>query len=202
MSERTDDDLAGAWHELMGRYHRITCSLDRELMGRHGITASDFEVLQQLHDAHECAGTLRMHDLGDQVHLSQSALSRLVSRLEREGLVERGMCEDDRRAVWTRITAEGARRYEQARPTQRSILLEQAVGCIEQSEHTFATARSVSRGRKPEDQQTRKPRRAVGPATARPTQDEPRPEPRAERADDRRDLERYEAERPPHHVPR
>jgi hypothetical protein len=52
------------------------------------------------------------------------------------------------------------------------------------------------------EQQPRKRRRAVGPAGARPVEDEPRPEPPAERSDDRRDLERYLAERPPHHEPR
>jgi DNA-binding MarR family transcriptional regulator len=133
MSQRSDDDLAAAWHDLMGRYHRITCTLDRELLARHGIGVSDFEVLQQLHAAHSGDGMVRMHELGDQVHLTQSALSRLISRLERDGLVERGMCADDRRSVWTKITAAGAKRFVEARPTQRAILSEQAVGCIEQS---------------------------------------------------------------------
>jgi DNA-binding MarR family transcriptional regulator len=134
MSQRSDDDLAAAWHDLMGRYHRITCTLDRELLARHGIGVSDFEVLQQLHAARGGDGMVRMHELGDQVHLTQSALSRLISRLERDGLVERGMCTDDRRSVWTKITAAGAKRFVEARPTQRAILSEQAVGCIEQSD--------------------------------------------------------------------
>jgi DNA-binding MarR family transcriptional regulator len=133
MSQRSDDDLAAAWHDLMGRYHRITCTLDRELLARHGIGVSDFEVLQQLHAARSGDGMVRMHELGDRVHLTQSALSRLISRLERDGLVERGMCADDRRSVWTKITAAGAKRFVEARPTQRAILSEQAVGCIEPS---------------------------------------------------------------------
>lgn len=49
----------------------------------------------------------------------------------------------------------------------------------------------------------KKRRRAVGPRGAKPAADEPLPE-REDRseADDRRDLERYLAERPPHHDPR
>jgi DNA-binding MarR family transcriptional regulator len=129
----------------MGRYHRITCTLDRELLAQHGITISDFEVLQQLHGASLGDGLVRMHELGDQVHLSQSALSRLVSRLERDGLVERGMCQDDRRSVWITITPAGAQRFVEAKPTQRAILREQAVGCLEQSEQTFANARRTKR---------------------------------------------------------
>jgi DNA-binding MarR family transcriptional regulator len=125
-----DDDLARAWHELMGRYQRVTCTLDRELHTAHGITASDFEVLQQLYAA-KPERSLRMHDLGQNVHLTQSALSRLIARLEHDGLVERCMCTNDRRSVWTTITAAGVERYLAARPTQRAILREQAGDCLQ-----------------------------------------------------------------------
>ena len=125
MSRTSDDELAVAWHELMGRYHKAICSLDRELLAQHHISASDFEVLQQLHAAP--GRTMRMHELGDHVHLTQSALSRLIARLERDGLVERCMCPDDRRSVMTTITVEGVSRYREARPTQRSILRDQAM---------------------------------------------------------------------------
>jgi len=49
----------------------------------------------------------------------------------------------------------------------------------------------------------KKRRRAVGPVGAKPVTDEPLPE-REERseAEERRDLERYLADRPPHHEPR
>lgn len=121
----TDDDLARSWHELMGSYHRTLCTLDRELESQHGITASDFEVLQQLyHLGGGCSS--RMHDLAQTVHLSQSALSRLVARLEKDGLVERSMCNDDRRQVFATITPAGKKVFEQARPTQRAVLRESA----------------------------------------------------------------------------
>lgn len=133
-----DSDLATAWHDLMGRYHRITCSLDRELQAQHGITGSEFEVLQQLETSADSDGMVRMHELGEQVHLTQSALSRMIGRLERDGLAERGMCTDDRRSVWAKITPAGAKLYAEARPTQRAILRAQAVGCIEQCEAAFS----------------------------------------------------------------
>ena len=134
-----DEQLAGAWHELMARYHRITCVLDRELTTRHDLTLSEFEVLQQLTKAPD--GSLRMHELGDNAHLTQSALSRLISRLETDGLVERGMCYEDRRSVWAKITAAGRKRYDEAKPTQRTVLREQAADeCIEASTAAFETA--------------------------------------------------------------
>jgi DNA-binding MarR family transcriptional regulator len=126
MSRTSDDELAEAWHDLMGRYHRAICTLDRELLANHHISASDFEVLQQLYEAPP-SKSMRLHELGDRVHLTQSALSRLIARLERDGLVERCMCLDDRRSVIATITPEGVSRYREARPTQRSILRNQAV---------------------------------------------------------------------------
>lgn len=124
MVDVSDEALAQSWHELMGRYNRLTCRLDRELESAHGLSSSEFEVLQQLHGG--TAGELRMADLAERVHLSQSALSRLVSRLERDGLVQRTACQADRRSVWIHITDAGRERYDQARPTQRAILRTEA----------------------------------------------------------------------------
>ena len=126
MTGRMDDRLAAEWAEVMTRYHRTACVLDRELLARHEISASEFELLQHLHDAGK-ACSARMHDLAETVHLSQSALSRIVTRLERDGLVERTTCSDDRRAQFVQLTAAGRQRYRKARPTQRAILRDQSL---------------------------------------------------------------------------
>lgn len=130
MSKVSDEKLAESWHELMGRYNQLSCRLDRELGAEHDLSSSEFEVLQLLHAA-KPDGKVRMAVLGEQVHLSQSALSRLVSRLERDGLVCRNTCSDDRRAQWTEITPAGRKRYEAARPTHRKILREEAGECTQ-----------------------------------------------------------------------
>jgi DNA-binding MarR family transcriptional regulator len=120
VSKRSDDDLAARWHDLMSSYHRVSCVLDRTLQESHGVSASEFAILEQL------AGTtdhsLRMHELGEHAHVTQSALSRLVARLEADGLVSRQMCTEDRRVVWTCLTPEGLDLYESARPAQREVL--------------------------------------------------------------------------------
>jgi DNA-binding MarR family transcriptional regulator len=56
------------------------------------------------------------------VHLSQSALSRLVGRLEKDGLVSRGICAEDRRGVRVSLTDAGRERHAEARPVQRAVL--------------------------------------------------------------------------------
>ncbi|MDT4948087.1 MAG: hypothetical protein QOJ37_682, partial [Pseudonocardiales bacterium] len=129
MSRRSDDDLARAWHELMSRYHRVSCVLDRALQSTHGISGSEFAVLEQLAETRP-DNTLRMHDLGEHAHVTQSALSRLVARLEADGLVQRQMCVDDRRSVWARLTPAGLDLYRAARPTQREVLRTEGGDCL------------------------------------------------------------------------
>ena len=128
MGRRDDDALASEWHQLMGRYQRLMCALDRELGAAHDLSASEFEVLQQLEHAEECS--LRMATLAENAHLTQSALSRLVSRLEGDGLVERKACDNDRRALFVALTDQGRERYDEARPTQRKVLREEGSDCL------------------------------------------------------------------------
>lgn len=128
MGRRDDDAIAAEWHQLMGRYTKLMCALDRELSAAHDLNASEFEVLQQLEEADECS--LRMAALAESAHLSQSALSRLVSRLETDGLVERKACDQDRRSLFVALTDAGRARYAEARPTQRRVLREEGSDCL------------------------------------------------------------------------
>ena len=113
-------DLVTAWRELSGRHAAVAEALERELQRRHGLSRSEFEVLDRLADAH--GQHRRIQELADEVHLSQSALSRLVSRLEAEGLVARSACVVDRRGIYACLTAAGRQRVEEARPTQDEVL--------------------------------------------------------------------------------
>lgn len=123
MSKGQGNALQAQWLELASRYAATVCALDRELQAHHGLSASEFDVLERLvtHPDKDRLGC-RMQELTEAVPLSQSALSRLVARLEREGLVTRAMCSDDRRGIFACVTAAGLDRYEAARPTQRAVL--------------------------------------------------------------------------------
>jgi DNA-binding MarR family transcriptional regulator len=118
---REDPRLVDTWHEVLDRHARISCALDSAL-AEHDLGMSEFEVLEKLssYNQDEC----RMQDLSDGLHLSQSALSRVVGRLEKDGLVERCMCSEDRRGIYTKLTASGKKRYKAAKPVQRAVLTE------------------------------------------------------------------------------
>ena len=68
---------------------------------------TSYEVLHHLADA--SGGRMRMCDLAEQAQLSRSGLTRLVDRLEREGLLERCSCEHDARGSYACLTETGPR---------------------------------------------------------------------------------------------
>ncbi|GII75549.1 transcriptional regulator [Sphaerisporangium rufum] len=115
-----EPDVVTSWRELMARHADCSGRLERELGEKHGLGVSDFEVLDRMAES-EC-GKYRVQELADVVHLSQSALSRLISRLEKAGLVCRSMCVDDRRGVFVALTDAGRERHREALPTHRAVL--------------------------------------------------------------------------------
>lgn len=121
--DRNERALVTEWREILAVHARTACEIDRELH-QFGLGASDFEVLDVLAggEAQDGGCSFRVQELADRVHLSQSALSRLVARLEKEGLVDRGICSEDRRGVRVAITPAGRERYEKARPGHLAVL--------------------------------------------------------------------------------
>ena len=120
MGQTKENVLVGEWHEILNRHARVSCALTHALEHQHGLGMSEFEVLERLASEGDCS--VRVADIADHVHLSQSALSRVIDRLEKHGLVRRGTCENDRRAIFAELTDEGRERYEAARPTHREVL--------------------------------------------------------------------------------
>ena len=116
--------LVDAWRTLLARQAATACALDRELNEHHGLGMSEFEVLERLVEATagDCNASLRVQELAASVHLSQSALSRLIARLEKADLVARSMCAEDRRGVSVCLTPAGRDRHTAARPTHRAVL--------------------------------------------------------------------------------
>ena len=120
ISRVNDPAVVGEWRDLLAKHAASWCALEQELGAKHGIGPSDFEVLD--HMVEQGGKRYRVQELADAAHLSQSALSRLIARLERGGLVSRAMCDDDRRGVFVCITDEGRAKHADAQPTHRAVL--------------------------------------------------------------------------------
>ena len=109
-----DEELA-AWRGLFRSHARLTRALDVDLVSAHGLPLTSYEVLLYLAQSPE--GRLRMSELADSVLLSRSGLTRLVDRLERQGLLRRESCASDRRGAYAAITQRGRALFDRARVT-------------------------------------------------------------------------------------
>jgi DNA-binding MarR family transcriptional regulator len=100
---------------MLRAHASLTRELDAELTREHDLPLSSYEVLLFLADAEN--GRMRMSELADTVLLSRSGLTRLVDRLERQGLLKRERCESDARGLFAEITPKGRRLFDTARET-------------------------------------------------------------------------------------
>jgi DNA-binding MarR family transcriptional regulator len=119
-SER--DQLLERWNELESEHARVREALEQALQRQHRLSLSEYEVLRKLAESPE--GHRRIQELAEEIHLSQSALSRLVQRLEDDGYVSRKMCDFDRRGVFACVTDAGRKAQAEAQPTHVSVLSE------------------------------------------------------------------------------
>ena len=104
-----------AFVALVRTHATATRSLNAQLSADHGLTISDYEVLLRLARAPE--RRLRRVDLAEQVLLTASGITRLLDGLERQGWVERGACDADRRVVYAVLTDAGLAKLREARAT-------------------------------------------------------------------------------------
>ncbi|MEA2360900.1 MAG: hypothetical protein QOD71_45 [Thermoleophilaceae bacterium] len=126
-----------AWRGLLRVHASMTKALDAELAREHGLPLSSYEVLLFLAEAP--GGRLRMSDLADGVLLSRSGLTRLVDRMERDGLLRRERCEDDARGYHAAITGKGRVLFQRARRTHLDGVRERFLSRLSPDElHTLA----------------------------------------------------------------
>lgn len=136
---------AAAWSGLLRTRERLVHELDRELEQAHGVSLAEYDVLVQLDAAGERG--LRMAELAEAVLLTRSGLTRLVDRLEQQGLVERSRCPSDARGMHATLTSAGSARLADARATHtggiRRLFLD-PLGA-EELEHLVATWAKLAR---------------------------------------------------------
>ncbi|MEZ7002010.1 MarR family winged helix-turn-helix transcriptional regulator [Streptomyces sp. AD55] len=117
--------LSQGWCALSLLHGRIETHIERALQSGHGLSVREYSLLDVLSRQHEGeGGHLQMKQVADAVVLSQSATTRLVTRLEDRGLLERYLCPTDRRGIYTDVTAAGRKLLDEARPSNQAALRE------------------------------------------------------------------------------
>ena len=97
------------WFDFNRRQKEIEGLLEETIAQQsdQSLTLKEFYLLYYLDLAQE--KSLRQIDLPDKLHLSPSAVSRMVARLEAKncGLLSRRCCDQDKRASFICLTKEG-----------------------------------------------------------------------------------------------
>jgi DNA-binding MarR family transcriptional regulator len=123
-SKRRDEYLSDAefraWHGSLLFTNSTTRALDEALSATHGISVKEFDVLITLFNAPD--ERLRMAELAERVVLSPSGVTHLVTRLERDGLVQRIVDPGDRRSFFAALTPTGHERLRDSRPTHNEVI--------------------------------------------------------------------------------
>ncbi|MFI1095627.1 MarR family winged helix-turn-helix transcriptional regulator [Streptomyces sp. NPDC020917] len=117
--------LADSWCALSVLHGRIETHIERALQAGHGLSVREYSLLDVLSRQHDGeGGHLQMKQVADAVVLSQSATTRLVTRLEERGLLARYLCPTDRRGIYTDVSQAGLELLAAARPTNAAALRE------------------------------------------------------------------------------
>ncbi|MCU6710567.1 MarR family transcriptional regulator [Paenibacillus sp. J5C_2022] len=122
MNTKPAKNILAGWLQFTQWHYSVSSLLEQALSDKHGLSLKEFYMLYFLYEAPE--RKLRLQELESMVGLSQSAMSRLVSRFEARacGAMQRHHCDADRRGVYTCLTDAGREKVEQALDTVLHVL--------------------------------------------------------------------------------
>lgn len=109
-----------AWQALLKTQAGLLRSIGVALRDQGGLPLESYDVLLNLFYSPEKQERLR--DLQKRVVLTRSGISRLITRLEREGLVTRECVEGDKRGVYARLTPEGEAAFRRTWPIYKQAI--------------------------------------------------------------------------------
>ncbi|QOS79055.1 MarR family transcriptional regulator [Paenibacillus sp. JNUCC31] len=114
MNTDIDNKLLNHWLSFSDIQTKINNRLESALEEKYSLSLKEFYVLYYLSQTSD--KQLRLQQLQDLVGLSQSAISRLVVRMEAKncGALQRHVCENDRRGVYTCLTDLGENKFKKA----------------------------------------------------------------------------------------
>jgi DNA-binding MarR family transcriptional regulator len=112
MTEKLDELHLGAWRTFITAHALLIDAIDRELAQAERVPLQWYDVLIELYEAPD--RRLRMSELARKVVLTKSTVSRLVDRLENEGLLERQSTPTDGRGAFAVLTEKGERALREA----------------------------------------------------------------------------------------
>jgi DNA-binding MarR family transcriptional regulator len=114
MDTKIDPLWLQTWRLFITAHAKLIGEIDQRLREAHQIPLNSYDVLIELYEATN--HHLRMSDLADRVLLTRSGLTRLVDKLEQDGLLRREVDPQDRRGFYANLTEAGIEAMRQAWP--------------------------------------------------------------------------------------
>lgn len=128
MATRASDPVATveeayrAWKAVLQVQARMVAELDRQTAEAGALPPTWLDLLLKL--SHAPDQRLRMSDLAESAFLSRGGVTRLVTRIEADGLLRREACPDDGRGAFAVLTPAGSDALRRAGPVYRQVLIE------------------------------------------------------------------------------
>jgi|SRR5947209_14081276 len=123
MGDVIDEFHLAAWRAFINAHASVIDRIESRLAEAGVLPLTEYDVLVALAEAED--GKLRMNDLARKVVvLTRSGVTRLVDRLETEGLLRRERTATDRRGAYAVITPEGRAALDAARPVYAEGIVE------------------------------------------------------------------------------
>jgi DNA-binding MarR family transcriptional regulator len=120
------DDEQRTWRRFAAVLELLPQALDAQLQRDADISHFSYWIMAMLSEAP--GRSLRMAELAERTHASQSRLSHMVARLEEQGLVRRERCASDARGSVAVLTEAGVAKIERSAPdhveTVRSLVFD------------------------------------------------------------------------------
>lgn len=129
------------WRSFLSIAIVLPDQFSKDLQDQHGLSLSDYEILVRLSESPERC--MRMSELAERVMSSRSRLTHQFDRLIAAGLVERTVCEVDKRGFNAVLTQKGFEKLVAAAPDHVESVRRHLVDVL--SEEDFARLGEISR---------------------------------------------------------
>lgn len=110
------------WLEYTNYHHKIEKKLENTLKSVVNLTLNEYYVLYYL--GKNETNSMKLNDLNKYFNLSQSAMSRMMMRMENPscGVIERRNCTDDKRGIYIYLTQKGKEKLLKASQSVEGVL--------------------------------------------------------------------------------
>lgn len=95
-----------AWRDLLAYNTEVMFRIERDLKAEGAIPLAAYDVLIELETAAD--KKMRMYDLSEACLLTKSGITKIVNTLEKQNLLKRERCPDDKRGFFAVITEKGS----------------------------------------------------------------------------------------------